>query len=474
MNPFKQQLHENLQRQAPFTKEIKERIVQKPRDKLKLAPIYIAVAIITVFLAFILYKPNVERIADNKTLAVVDQKPVVIFAQFHNAPLVNGELHSYFDIQAVNQKIVFTVENTGENIFTWKIYKPNNDVWYAGTLAPNEMKSYIIDDLTTVALGEYHFSVISKNGGASKVNFMMKEKEGLLPILQDGQRIDVQYSHLLGDAWMFNSTLIIDEKAPIQHGDYIAYYSNDGLIASTVLGVAGDKVTMEQGKVLVNDKAFPMHNLHQKIDLEMLDNPMKNSYFFHTYGNDTLGFANQTLQAKQDELIVYHNENGHTITTISEQQLAGKVIGVPKVEPTFELSLEEKALYDDFKASHNLELFRNIDPISIAKIYVVAEMQQDFAMYKALFTTVDNRETKEIRKYIEQAQLVREAYFTKEIERLRSARAFAGLEAGTFTAQSEDTGIITFFSPMTGEETTITMRKNAKSIWQPAFTRPIY
>lgn len=171
---------------------------------------------------------------------------------------------------------------------------------------------------------------------------------------------------------------------------------------------------------------------------------------------------------------LYHNENGHTITTISEQQLAGKVIGVPKVEPTFELSIEEKALYDGFKASHNLELFRNIDPISIAKIYVVAEMQQDFAMYKALFTTVDNRETKEIRKYIEHAQLVREAYFTKEIERLHSAGAFAGLEAGTFTEQSEDTGIITFFSPMTGSETTITMRKNDKGIWQPAFTRPIY
>ncbi|WP_052344311.1 S26 family signal peptidase [Bacillus ndiopicus] len=496
MNQFKKQLQSDLQRKVPFTNELKNRIIHnektKSSNRWRLIPVYISLAAIVFFLLSTINKSDIQQVVEenatilkpdtqqavdkNTTIhASYDKAPSTIYKDIQNAPLINGEHKNYFRINSVNRMLVFTVENTGANPFTWKIYKPNNEVWYNGSLAPNQSKSYIIDDKNAVAIGEYHLSVISRNGGPGNVSFTIKEKESLLPILNEGKHIvDVEYSDFLGDSWMLYSPLIIDENASITYGDYIVYYGKNGLAGSTVLGLPGDEVVIEQGRVLVNNEELQIHGLNKKIDKMTQDNPMTNPYFFHRKGEATDRFIDQKMLANENEWIIYNNEGGHTILNITNAQIAGKVIGVQKFEPTFELNTEEKALYEAFKASHNLELLRNIAPLTIAKIYIVAEMEQEYSMYKALFTTIDDEETREVRDYIKKAQPVREAYFTKEIEQLGAAKVFAGLETGEFIQQSEDYGTITFFSSIDGMETRVTMRKNDKGIWQPAFSRPIY
>lgn len=319
------------------------------------------------------------------------------------------------------------------------------------------------------------FLIITQFPQLSKQAFS-SEVEPLSIITTDSSNvIDPEYAFLLGDQWMLRGLpMIVEENAQLNYGDYVAYYSTNGIVVSTVLGLSGDKVHMDQGQILVNDKILHVHGLGEKITNDNEDNPLQNPYFFHNISKVIDDFINKEVMTKKGEFVIYDNQSGHTITTITDAQIIGKVIGVQNFKPTFSLSTDEKKLYDAFKESLDIELFRGVSPLSIAKIYIVAEMELDYEIYNALFTTVEDPSTKQIRKYNEKAQKVREAYFTKEIQQLISAYVFAGLENGTFREINDTLGEISYISPINGSETSFNMRKNKKGIWQPAFSRALY
>lgn len=305
--------------------------------------------------------------------------------------------------------------------------------------------------------------------------------EALLPLLDDVtglEIIDHKYAHLLGEQWMLGGfPMVIDKDAPITYGDYVAYYTPTGIIVSTVLGLANDSVTMDEGQIIVNGTVLKMRGLGEKIEGDLKKDPFKNPYYYHESSETFSPFVNETIQVAKDELVIYsyHLEKSrHQLLTIKEAQLAGKVTAIQATdELAYTLTPEEQAAYEAFKIDHNLERLRHISPVSIVKMFLFSDIDQDYGTYEALMSTSDNKDILEVRRHYEKTKAVRQQLFTPELNRLIIARYFNGIENATFDQRSDTEGWVVF----TGENglpSEVMMEKNAQGIWQPAFSRGIY
>ncbi|WP_418302762.1 hypothetical protein [Lysinibacillus fusiformis] len=303
------------------------------------------------------------------------------------------------------------------------------------------------------------------------------QQNELLPIVDDISSLDIiepKYADLLGEQWMLRFLpMIIDKEAKITYGDYIAFYGTDGLVVSTVLGLGNDKITMNQGQILVDNTALKVHGLNEQIKKEDINDPFKNPYFFHHFGTRPAPFIDKSISAKEKEIVVYDSNEGHTIMKINEEQLVGKVVGFQNFELTFELTEQEQQVIDAFKTDYNVEKLKNMTPQAITKIFLLSDIEKDFETYEALFTTNINKETESVRRYYEETKTVRQKLFTEEINRLIIANLFAGLENAEFEQQTDTVGVVKFIS-IEGTQTELSMEKNAQGIWQPAFSRGIY
>ena len=309
------------------------------------------------------------------------------------------------------------------------------------------------------------------------------EGESLLPIIKDASGLEViepEYGHLLGEQWMFGSfPLVIDQEAPITYGDYVMFYLENKIIVSTVVGLANNTVTMDEGQIRVNNTVLKVHGLGEKMIGDTKRDPFKNPYYFEERGLTFTPFKNETIKTAKDELVVYHNnyeEKNQGLLTIKEGQLIGKVTAIHAPdELALTLSQQEQAVFEAFKQDYDLERLRHVSPVAIVKMFLLSDIEQDYKTYEALFTTVDDKETAEVRQHYRKTKAVRERLFTPEINRLTTARYFNGIEQGRFEERSETEGWVMFTSTEGFEwGSGVGMRKNEQGIWQPAFDRGVY
>lgn len=307
------------------------------------------------------------------------------------------------------------------------------------------------------------------------------ERESLLPIIKDANGLEViehDYAHLLGEQWMFGTfPLVVDQEAPITYGDYVMFYLKNKIIVSTVVGLANNTVTMDEGQIRVNNTILKVRGLGEKMVDDIKQDPFKNPYYFEEWGVTFTPFANETIQTANDELVVYHNsyeEKKQGLLMITEAQLIGKVTAIHAPDKlALTLSEEEQVIFDAFKTDYDLERLRDISPVAIVKMFMFSDIEQDYKTYEALYTTVGNKETIEVKQYYEKTKAVRKQLFTSELNHLLIARYFNGIENATFEQDSDTQGRVVF----TGENglpASVGMVKNEQGIWQPSFCRPIY
>ena len=307
------------------------------------------------------------------------------------------------------------------------------------------------------------------------------EGESLLPIIKDATGLEViepEYAHLLGEQWMFGSfPLVVDQEASITYGDYVMFYLENKIVVSTVLGLANNTVTMDEGQIRVNNTLLTVRGLGEKMVGDTKRDPFKNPYYFEEWGVTFTPFKNETIKTAKDELVVYHNnyeEKTQGLLTIKEGQLIGKVTAIHAPdELALTLTPEEQAVYEAFKTDYNLERLRDVSPVAIVKMFMFSDMEQDYKMYEALFTTVENKETLEVKQHYEKTKAVREKMFTQELNRLMIADSFNRLEHATFEQRSETEGWV-IYTAENGLPAEVRMTKNEQGIWQPSFGRVIY
>lgn len=304
--------------------------------------------------------------------------------------------------------------------------------------------------------------------------------EALLPLLDDVTGLEViepYYAHLLGEQWMLQTfPMVIDKDAPITYGDYVAYYTPTGIVVSTVLGLANDSVKMDEGQIKVNGTVLKVRGLGEKIDEVLEKDPFNNPYYVHERGVTFSPFVNETIQTAEDELVIYSHDfekSRHQLLTIKEAQLAGKVTAIQATDE-LELTLtpEEQAVYEAFKMDYDLEHLRDISPVAIVKMFLLSEVEKDYKTYEALYTTVENKQTLDVKQHYEKTKAVRQQMFTTELNRLIIS-GFNGIENATFEQRSETEGWVVY----TGENgfpAEVRMQKNEQGIWQPSFSRPVY
>ncbi|MCH7322268.1 hypothetical protein LZ480_10225 [Solibacillus sp. MA9] len=299
------------------------------------------------------------------------------------------------------------------------------------------------------------------------------ESETLLPLLDDVTGLEViepSYARLLGEQWMLESLpMVIDKDAPITYGDYVAYYTPGGIIVSTVLGLANDSVTMDEGQITVNGTVLKVRGLGEKLTEMNKRDPFLNPYYFQEHGVTFSSFANETIKAAKDELLVYQNVEQHQLLKINEGQLAGKVTAIQASdELALTLTAEEQAVFEAFKIDHDLERLRHISPVVIAKMYLLSEIEMDFPTYEALFTTAQSSEIFEVKAYYEKTKALHQQLFTPELNRILIATYFNGLQEGEFEQDTDTEGWV-MFTGENGLPAGVGMAKNEQGIWQPSF-----
>lgn len=300
------------------------------------------------------------------------------------------------------------------------------------------------------------------------------ENNELLPIIDDVSSLEVidpQYAELLGEQWMLHFLpMIIDKKASITYGDYVAFYGSEGLIVSTVLGLENDTVTMNHGQILVDNQALKRHGLNKEVTNE--EDPFNNPYLFHTRGTKQEPFINKSISTKEEEVVVYQYNDGHSILKINKGNLVGKIIGFQNFELSFELTEQEQRVFDDFKTDYDVNRLKDVTPQAITKMFLLSDIEKDYQTYEALFTTNVNTETDSVRRYYEKTKIVRQKLLTEEVNRLIIARLFDGIENAEFEQLTDTQGVIKYISYEGPTE--LKMEKNDQGIWQPAFGRGIY
>jgi len=309
---------------------------------------------------------------------------------------------------------------------------------------------------------------------------LLQKNETVLPIIEsnDSAVIEPTISYVMGKQWPLSYLpMVIDPQATIAVGDYIAYYDMYDIVVSPVFGVECDKVQTLHGQVTLNGELLALPGAVAPVQFSQPKQQEIFKYYFidrsHTDTPQSKSIDVELAPLQKNEFAVYTYNKGSTVKMINDGSLIGKVVGFKKFEPTFTLNEEEQSLYHAFKENYDLNVLLGVDPVSIAKMYAIAEAQRDYATKLALYTTRDVPERSEIVKYMQDTQPIREYYATEEIQRLLSAYMFNGMEEAEFEQIDDIEGTIQFI-PEYGNSSKrgATMIKNEQGIWQPLFTSP--
>lgn len=136
-------------------------------------------------------------------------------------------------------------------------------------------------------------------------------------------------------------------------------------------------------------------------------------------------------------------------------------VSVSKVPAEFTLTEEEKVIYEKFTADHNEEHLRGLSPVSVAKLYVFAEMENNQEVLYALYTDKEGyvQWTKE-----EHMEMIKSQFHDPD----STLRVYTGIQDGEFIESGENEGWIKFYNvndSMMGFQ----MRKDEDGIWNVGF-----
>lgn len=262
--------------------------------------------------------------------------------------------------------------------------------------------------------------------------------------------------------------MIVEATSTYEIADYVAYKQGENDVVAQVIGRPDDVVTFSTGQVLVNGEVLALPKMIGAIDVpENERQPIQNYYFEYDYEGIEKQYPTISIATvEKDELVV---SLGYTIERIKVDDIIGKVVALQKIEPSFLLTETEQAVYDQFKESYDLEVLRNIDPVTIAKMYWVSNLQQDVETNYALLTDVEGliawpREEHDERSFNNIQDL------SEDEIKMIYAFHYNGIENGQFV-KSEGIGGVLNFVPTYKPNTPMSfqMVQNPDGIWQVAF-----
>lgn len=136
--------------------------------------------------------------------------------------------------------------------------------------------------------------------------------------------------------------------------------------------------------------------------------------------------------------------------------------GEPK--EIFSLTDEEKRIYTAYLTSLSTDVFRDVDPVSIAKIFIQCGIEGKANAEYTMFSKEGRDVTKE--EYLKMNEKDMES--PVETRKEMADVVFGLLYQGKFTDNGDNTGIISFVDAY-DNELTFKLLKNAKGVWEVKF-----
>ncbi|MEC1179016.1 S26 family signal peptidase [Metasolibacillus meyeri] len=247
--------------------------------------------------------------------------------------------------------------------------------------------------------------------------------------------------------------------------DVILYTAKDGQqVMSRVLGLPNETIEIINGSVVINTIPIPYHAMFAKIMGETVyENYIEK--FEDTENAQEIFFFNHAItQLSEKEIFVIpDNWSLDKIEAISLEQVDAKVIGYESKDIEKEWTEQERSLYTAFKNSNDIEVFRNVDPITYARVQLYAQFLVDKRTAYRMYTTEPGHV-----QWTEEEHIRQNNSFSHLENERRYASYYAQLLlAGEFQIHNDE-GIITFHLP-SGDIGMWRMIQNKNGIWQSGF-----
>ncbi len=284
----------------------------------------------------------------------------------------------------------------------------------------------------------------------------------------------IQYDHdtmTRGDEEYMKYPVVVDPSiTSFNRGDVV--YSDDKISKPTIsriIALPGETIEVRNGTILINGSPLEEDLGYAKIDGE---------YIFEAYmENNTLESVNEeeikrifnsnvnpvTLKANQ-YMMVGDNWHRSGMALSDSKSIVGKVIGYNQQAVSAEWTADEKALYEQFKQNYDVELLRNMSPITLARLYWYAYSLKDYETAYHFFTTREDRNRWSLEEHLESGRRESEVFRDNTLYYTQLAEAISG---GTFIQTDATSGYIEFM--LNGVKQVFQLVKNEAGIWQVAF-----
>ena len=272
-----------------------------------------------------------------------------------------------------------------------------------------------------------------------------------------------------GNKDYYQYPIVVDSKIEnIERGDVMTYINDDGQqTISRIVGLPNETVEVRDGTVVVNDVYYPDDYFFAKIMGETVyeqylekmkafdinEQAAKETFFYN--------FSETKLQANE-LFVVPDNWARGKIEIINLDQLQGKVLGYERSQFESEWSEQERNYYTQFKETNNIEIFRDVDPITYVRVQLYAQFLLDEQTSYRMYTSREGHV-----QWSEQQHLAQTSQTQKEQERLSALRYAQLLQKGEFRSEGEQ-GVIVFPSE-NGDESMWSMTLSEAGIWQSNF-----
>ncbi len=365
---------------------------------------------------------------------------------------------------------------------------------YCGAVRSNSLKKVIVGQqkakLLEVANEGMFWFAFSKQPGArvvyeymdgsmqrmNSIEWSYTDIDDRVPVLgnMSGQQYKVQYTGNAMDRGNneYTSYPIVVEPniGKLNSGDVVYVNAEDGTkTIARIVGLPGEKVAIHDGTIIVNTipldiyygfatqmgfDVFEVYIDKLKEDGATFDENEIRKYFFWNMDE---------LTVNADEYFVAADNWGHgMLSKITDAQIIGKVLGYEAGEMANEWTETERSLYDAFREQNNMEIFRDVEPLTIARVQLYAKFLADEQTVYRLYTTRENYS-----KWSEAEHMRQHTQVEAESNRSWAFEMAKAMENGTFKELPDHGGVILF--TQNESDMGYQMVRNENGIWQVAF-----
>lgn len=434
MNNIKEQLKNVLEDEKRFTNEAEQKILAKVGNKStsfmawKISFGFISIATICILLFVILPKASEEQLTASTLLETMftDEKCQIIV--------------EHYNVQQKNDAIIAYQLDEQPNIIVTKYFVKDNGKWqsklsttlnlsselnwnntsnlYTGIVSSQYVEKVFIDNQEAKMIEEEHYNYWYafseeavahvkyqyEDGNVERITKEFSLNNHVLPYVPTASVRELEGTEMMqyksdnmdrGNHHYTKYPIVIDPAATeFERGEVVRYVNDDGfMVVSRIVGLPHERFAVQNGTVLIDGAP-----LHQELGYAKV----RGALTIENYKSKISNMNNVNLEATQevfsmnvDEVklgeseyvVVPDNWGRGKIEKLHQNEILGKVLGYSPHSMTNEWTNSEIAIYKAFKENYDSNVLIDLEPVTIARLYMYTLLLDDKETQYHLLTT---------------------------------------------------------------------------------------